>query len=101
MRLTEDEQNVVHLTVLQRVLEWVLLIGTGIAIVCLIRRIANGPTKTLAERLRSWLSASAEISDELWEYDTGGNSWENLHGECGYAIVRGGRAIQFWMCQMN
>jgi hypothetical protein len=40
-------------------------------------------------------------SAELWEYDTGGDSWENLHGERGYAIVREGVVADFWMYEMN
>jgi len=100
-RLTADDRNVVHPTVLQRTFEWALLICTGIALVCLMRRIVNGPTLTSAEHLRSWLALRDYSSDELWKYDTGGDSLEDLGGECGYAVVREGEVIDFWLYQMN
>jgi len=35
--------------------------------------------------------------DELWEYDSGGDSWRHLHGEMGFAVVRAGRVVAFNM----
>ena len=100
-RLIADDDKVVSRTVLQLLLDWALLICTGGAFVCVIRRIVNGPTPTSTEYLRSWLEANDYSSYELWEYDTGGDSWENLHGECGYAVVHEGKVVDFWMYQMN
>jgi hypothetical protein len=39
--------------------------------------------------------------DELWEYDSGQESWELMHGEMGYAIFRNGEVIDFHMSLMN
>ena len=35
--------------------------------------------------------------DVLWWYNTGGNTWANSMGECGYAIVRGEKAAGMFM----
>ncbi len=39
--------------------------------------------------------------DEIWLYDTGPESWQNLAGENGIALVRNGRVISFMMLGMN
>jgi uncharacterized protein (TIGR02996 family) len=51
--------------------------------------------------MREWIEANMWPGDELWEYDTGGDTWENLCGEMGYAIVRGGKVVDFAMFMMN
>lgn len=86
---------------LQRIMEGVLLFCSGIFIVLLIRRIVSGPSISSAQSLRQWLAERDLSTNELWEYDTAGDSWENLHGECGYALVRDGRVIDFWMYAIN
>jgi uncharacterized protein (TIGR02996 family) len=50
---------------------------------------------------REWIEANLRPGDELWEYDSGGDSWANLHGEMGYAIVRNGKVVEFDMRMMN
>lgn len=101
VRLVEDDRNVIEPTVLQRIIEGVFFICSGFFIVLLIRRIVSGPSISSAESLRQWLAKRDLTSHELWEYDTAGDSWENLHGECGYALVRDGRVIDFWMYTIN
>jgi uncharacterized protein (TIGR02996 family) len=54
-----------------------------------------------ADRIRKWAEANLRPGDELWEYDTGGESWAKLCGEMGYAIVREGKVIDFDMLLMN
>lgn len=49
----------------------------------------------------SWAEAHMRPGDELWQYDTGGDSWAHLGGEMGYAIVRNGKVVEFEMVLMN
>jgi uncharacterized protein (TIGR02996 family) len=51
--------------------------------------------------MREWVEGNLRPGDELWEYDTGGESWEQLCGEMGYAIVRKGKVVEFEMLMMN
>lgn len=51
--------------------------------------------------LQAWIGEHREPGDQLWWYDTGGDSWENLRGEDGFAIVRNGNVIAFYMLEMN
>lgn len=39
--------------------------------------------------------------DEIWLYDSGPESWENLCGEIGIALVRAGHVINVIMFRMN
>jgi hypothetical protein len=48
-----------------------------------------------------WLTQNAASEDELWFYDTGGDSWEHLHGEDGFAIIRNGQIVDCYMWMMN
>ena len=50
---------------------------------------------------REWVEANLRPGDELWEYDTGGETWAHLCGEMGYAIVRNGEVIEYEMLMMN
>ncbi|OWK47505.1 TIGR02996 domain-containing protein [Fimbriiglobus ruber] len=51
--------------------------------------------------MREWVEANLKPGDELWEYNTGGESWAHLCGEMGYAIVRNGKVVEFEMLLMN
>lgn len=51
--------------------------------------------------MRQWIDENLHPGDELWEYDTAGDSWEYLCGEMGYAIVRNGKVFEFEMLLMN
>ena len=99
--LEEFDASVMKPTVRQQVVEGVFIALTGIWIICLCRRIIDGPGRTSSECFRAWIADHDLSADELWKYDTGGDSWENLHGECGYAIVRRGAVLDFWMGMMN
>jgi uncharacterized protein (TIGR02996 family) len=48
-----------------------------------------------------WAKENMQPGDELWEYDTGGESWAHLCGEMGYAVVRRGKVVEFVMLAMN
>jgi uncharacterized protein (TIGR02996 family) len=50
---------------------------------------------------REWVEACLRPGDELWEYDTGGDTWAHMCGEAGYAIVRDGTVVEFDMVMMN
>jgi len=81
--------------------EALLLLFSGIWIICLIRSITSKPEHTSTECFREWIAQHDLTSSELWEYDTGGSSWENAHGERGFAIVCGESVIDFWTFIMN
>ena len=95
------DASVIKPTVRQQIFEGVFVVLTGIWIMCLCRRIVDGAGRTSSECFRAWIAAHDLSAFELWKYDTGGDSWENLHGECGYAIVRRGVVVDFWMDMMN
>jgi uncharacterized protein (TIGR02996 family) len=48
-----------------------------------------------------WAKENMQPGDELWEYDTGGESWAHLGGEMGYAVVRRGTVVEFIMLMEN
>ena len=67
-------------------------------------RVAEGAgklTESIALGFEEWVRRNSSPGDELWYYDTGGDSWEHLCGENGFAIVRRGRVIEFWMHELN
>lgn len=51
--------------------------------------------------MREWVETRMQPGDELWEYNTGGESWQHLAGEMGYVIVRDGKLHEFTMLLMN
>jgi hypothetical protein len=51
--------------------------------------------------MREWVETNLRSGDELWEYDTGGETWATLCGEMGYAIVRSGKVVEFETLMMN
>jgi hypothetical protein len=57
--------------------------------------------KTIRQQFDEWIVAHFRSTDELWWYNTGGDSWANLAGECGYAIVRGGEVVTRFMIAEN
>jgi uncharacterized protein (TIGR02996 family) len=66
------------------------------------------PMKTAAREegphvkaVREWFEANLQPGDELWEYDTEGESWADLCGEMGYAILRDGKVVEYHMILMN
>jgi uncharacterized protein (TIGR02996 family) len=62
---------------------------------------APEPEGSHARAMREWAEANLRLGDEVWEYDTGRDSWANLCGEMGYAIVRNGKVVEFTMLLMN
>ena len=51
--------------------------------------------------LERWLQTVALPGDEVWFYDNGEEAWNNLAGENGFALLRGGRVVEFMMWEMN
>jgi hypothetical protein len=49
----------------------------------------------------AWAEEHMRAGDELWEYNTGGDTWAHLCGEMGYAVVRGGKVVEFIMLMNN
>lgn len=66
-----------------------------------VRLGRNEDGKRESDRIHSWFSNCAQEGDELWFYDTGGDSWEHLRGENGFAIVRNGEVVEWNMWFMN
>lgn len=48
-----------------------------------------------------WFASAKGPNRELWLYSTDDESWENLCGERGFAIVSDGQVIDFYMTAMN
>lgn len=104
--LDAEDANVFKpkLTLIDRLLIGLLYLGLGVWIFDLFdrfRRFRSGPELSSADSLSLWLNEYDLTSVELWEYDTGNEAWQQLAGECGYAIVADGRVIDFWMTAMN
>lgn len=57
--------------------------------------------RTAIDYLKEWVEKSVNSGGELWYYDTGGDSWEYLRGECGFAIVRDNKVVDFYMWMNN
>lgn len=51
--------------------------------------------------MREWAEANLLPGDELWEFDSGRETWENMCGEMGYAVVRNGKVVEFEVLMMN
>jgi hypothetical protein len=47
------------------------------------------------------LIAQMQPGDELWEWSTSPESWANLAGRAGIALVRNGEVIDSFMTAMN
>lgn len=62
---------------------------------------AGKDAETVARAVEEWVRSNLEPGDELWYYDTGCDTWENLCGERGLAIVQGGQVKEFWMYELN
>ena len=66
------------------------------------RRISIDEAPVEARRhLEQWLQPAALPGDEVWSYDNGEEAWAHLAGESGFALVRGGKVVQFLMWEMN
>jgi hypothetical protein len=99
--LDADDAIVKKPAMWERLVEGLILLVSGLWIILLYRRIVDGSRRASSEYFREWLVNHDLSSAELWEYDTAGDSWENLQGECGFAIVRDGVIVDFWMYMMN
>jgi hypothetical protein len=58
--------------------------------------IARNPIRGGGRSLQAWIQKHMQPDDELWWYDTGGESWANLRGESGFAVLRGGKVVEFY-----
>ena len=64
-------------------------------------RDRRGRAEADARAFEEWVRSHSTPGDELWYYDTGGDTWENLCGEDGFAIVRQGQVSEFWVYAEN
>ena len=50
-----------------------------------------------------WESLKSKMlsEDELWEFDSGPESWEQLMGWRGYAVVRNGEVVDMVITELN
>lgn len=100
-RVTVDE-------VLTRMTDWDRKAEIPKSLWARLRKFFRGPDTPVSQQngphvctMREWIEEHLRPGDELWEYDTAGESWENLCGEMGYAIVRNGKVVEFEMLLMN
>lgn len=49
----------------------------------------------------AWYAESGLNTDDLWYYDTPAEWWEQMWGQQGFALIRGGAVVDFWMLSMN
>ena len=56
---------------------------------------------TRRQRFEDWMREHFRPGDDLWWYNTGGETWADMMGECGYAIVRGEEAVEFFTIAEN
>jgi hypothetical protein len=47
------------------------------------------------------LKATMRPGDELWEFESSGESWKNLAGRAGFCVVREGRIVDAIITRMN
>jgi hypothetical protein len=69
------------------------------ALQALLKRDYWAPGEDREGFARHLLDWAAAHDAELWFYNTDAEHWENLCGECGFALVREGRVIdaELWM----
>ena len=75
-------------------------------VVNLFRSTSDRPQNVVSEwshvrSMQNWVETNLQPGDELWEYDTGGESWSHMCGEMGYAILRRGEVLEFEVLLMN
>lgn len=63
----------------------------------LLRHIQEEPPRTERGSFSNWVIENLQDSDELWEYDSGPECEKSGCDECGYAIVRNGEVVDFWV----
>jgi len=64
-------------------------------------RRLKSPDHGAVRALQHWLENHMRPGDELWWYDTGGDSWANLCGEEGFALLRDGQVADVYLWAMN
>jgi hypothetical protein len=63
--------------------------------------LLKGEDENLVPHFEEWYYSCEGYDAELWRYDTGPESWANLAGEWGFALVRNGEVVDFEMVAMN
>jgi uncharacterized protein (TIGR02996 family) len=66
-----------------------------------LRLFTLAPPPGAGARIEGWAAAHMRPGDELWEYDTGSESWAHRCGRMGYAIVRNGKVVESQLLVMN
>ena len=101
--MAEEERRAAERRVPQRTPLWLWTIWPLLWLLSMIAWALMPATNRMAKypSLREWFEANARAGDELWQYDSGPDSWEHLAGECGYAIVRIGKVVDVWIEAVN
>ena len=92
-----DEEHIARVAVPEPLVFRIVWIAIGGFLIDLFWRVVDGPRRSGSEQFRDWASRFDFSRVELWKYDTGGDSWERLCGESGFAVVEDGNLIDFWM----
>jgi hypothetical protein len=95
--IQRDEEHIARVAIPEPFFFRILWFAMGGLLIDLFRRFVDGPRRTGSELFTDWLLSLDLSNAELWRYDTGGDSWERLHGECGFAVVDRGELVDFWM----
>ncbi|WP_372725971.1 hypothetical protein [Novipirellula sp.] len=95
--IQRDEEHIASVAIPEPLVFRVLWFAIGGLLVDLFWRLVYGPRRTGDQLFADWLSTLDLSNAELWKYDTGGDSWEKLRGECGYAVIERGELVDFWM----
>ena len=99
--IRRDEEHIQRVAIPKPLLVRFIWIAIGGFVVDLFWRIVDGPRRSGSDLFCDWVSRFDLSKLELWKYDTGGDSWEQLHGESGFAVVADGALVDFWMWSEN
>ncbi|TWU44511.1 hypothetical protein Poly51_60770 [Rubripirellula tenax] len=88
-RLDSSDDGVIPPTWKSRLATTLFFGLTGLWLIVLFWRLVDGPRRTSAQHLATWLEGKDLRSCELWEFDSG--------SECGYALLRNGDVKDFWL----
>ena len=99
--IRRDEEHIARVTIPEPLVFRIIWFAIGGLLIDLFWRIVNGPNRPSSEVFADWVSRFDLSNAELWRYDTDGDSWEQLRGESGFAVVENGEITDFWMWFMN
>jgi hypothetical protein len=68
------------------------LMSLGLSDADLRAALSSGPSPGWLENWRKFIGQMVE-GDELWSFESPPETWHNLAGRAGYALVRSGRVV--------